>query len=261
VSQSLRRLERELGHELFQRVGRKLVLNAAGQALVEPARDIVRSLDVARATVEAVDGLRGGRLLIVSTPSQSLSPLSGLISRFLDRYPGVEVGVATAAGPDAICDALRAGAAEVGLVAFPNGPLREPGFRIEPVELQSYIVVTRAPDHLPGGQSPLQYADLRGQRLVVGQPGTGMRRVADAILMATDCTIAVQIEQREALLPLVLAGAGVAVVAEAWRSLALAAGLTVRELVTDEVLHVSLVLPLSRLSPAATAFRDLAVGG
>jgi DNA-binding transcriptional LysR family regulator len=88
-----------------------------------------------------------------------------------------------------------------------------------------------------------------------------MRRVADAILMATDCTIAVQIEQREALLPLVLAGAGVAVVAEAWRSLALAAGLTVRELVTDEVLHVSLVLPLSRLSPAATAFRDLAVGG
>jgi DNA-binding transcriptional LysR family regulator len=78
--------------------------------------------------------------------------------------------------------------------------------------------------------------------------------------MATDCTIAVQIEQREALLPLVLAGAGVAVVAEAWRSLALAAGLTVRELATDEVLHVSLVLPLSRLSPAATAFRDIAIG-
>ncbi|MFF1819794.1 LysR family transcriptional regulator [Kribbella sp. NPDC058245] len=258
VSQSLRRLERDLGCELFQRAGRKLVLNAAGHSLVEPARELVRSLDVARATVGAVGGLRGGRLLIVSMPSQSVSPLSSLISRFLDRYPGVEVGVMTATRPDDVCDALRAGTAELGLVAFPNGPLREPGFRIEPVEHQSFIVVARRPDDLPDGDRPLQYEDLRGKRLVVGQPGTGMRRVADAILMATDCRIAVQIEQREALLPLVLDGAGVAVVAESWRSLALAAGLTVRELATDEILHVSLVLPLSPLSPAAAAFRDIA---
>jgi len=258
VSQSLRRLERELGRELFQRAGRRLVLNATGQALVEPARELVRSLDVARATVEAVGGLRSGRLLIASMPSQAVSPLSGLISQFLDRYPGVEVGVVTANRPNDVCDALRGGAAELGLVAVPNEPLREPGFRVEPVEIQSYLVVARGPDDLPGGDRPLHYKDLRGLRLVVGQSGTGMRRVADAILAATDCRIAVQIEHREALLPLVLAGAGVAVVAEAWRSLARSAGLFVRDLTTDEVLHVSLVLPPSRLSPAAGAFRDIA---
>jgi hypothetical protein len=171
----------------------------------------------------------------------------------------VEVDVVTATRADDVCDALRAGAAGLGLAAFPNGPLREPGFRVEPVELHSFIVVARSPDDLPGGNRPLRYEDLRGMRLVVGQPGTGMRRVADVILVATDCDIAVQIERREALLPLVLGGAGMAVVAESWRSLAHASGLTVRELATDEVLHVSLVLPLSRLSPAASAFRDIAI--
>ena len=258
VSQSLRRLERELGCELFQRVGRKLVLNASGHALIEPARELVRSLDFAKATVEAVDGLQGGRLLIASMPSQAVSPLAALISRFLDLYPGVEVGVVTATRPDDVCDALRRGAAELGLVAVPNGPLRESGFRVEPVEIQSYLIVARSPEDLPAGGGALTYQDLQGLRLVVGQPGTGMRRAADAILEATDCKIAVEIEQREALMPLVLAGAGVAVVAESWRTLAESAGLAVRELITDEFLHVGLAIPTSRMSPAAAAFRDIA---
>jgi DNA-binding transcriptional LysR family regulator len=261
VSQSLRRLERELGCELFHRAGRKLVLNAAGHALVEPARELVRSLEVARATVQAVDGLRGGRLLIASMPSQAVSPLSGLISRFLELYPEVEVGVVTATRPDDVCEVLRGGAAELGLVGVPGGPLREPGFRVEPVEVQSYVVVARDSDDLPAGDGPLRAEDLTGLRLVVGQPGTGMRRVADAILATTDCRIAVQIEQREALLPLVLAGVGVAVVADSWRPLAHSAGLAVRTLATDEVLHVGLVRPASRTSPAADAFLRVAGAG
>src|SRR5215210_5438041 len=62
VTQTIRRLESELGTDLFIRQGRGLVLSPAGTALVGPARDVVRALDVARETIAAVDGLRGGRL-------------------------------------------------------------------------------------------------------------------------------------------------------------------------------------------------------
>ncbi|MEJ3653550.1 LysR family transcriptional regulator [Actinomycetes bacterium KLBMP 9759] len=260
ISQSLRRLERELGCELFHRVGRRLVLSAAGRALVEPARELVRSLEVARATVEAAEGLRGGRLHIASMPSQAVSPLAGLISRFLERYPDVEVRVSTAPRPDDVCEALRAGTAELGLVAVPNGPLREPGLRVEPVEIQSFVVVARSDDDLPEGVGPIGPEDLAGSRLVVGRRGTGMRRVADAVLAANGatCRIAVEIEHREALLPLVLAGAGVAVVADSWAPLARSAGMAVRPLATDEELHVSLVGPTSRASPAVDAFLRVA---
>ena len=51
VSQALRRLERDLGAELFLRTGRRLVLTAAGRALVEPARDLLRARDAARDAV------------------------------------------------------------------------------------------------------------------------------------------------------------------------------------------------------------------
>jgi hypothetical protein len=66
VTQTIRRLESELGTELFIRKGRGLVLSPSGVALVGPAREVVRALDVARETVAAVNGLRGGRLRIAS---------------------------------------------------------------------------------------------------------------------------------------------------------------------------------------------------
>ena len=103
-------------------------------------------------------------------------------------------------------------------------------------------------------------SDLRRLPLVVGQPGTGMRRVADAVIAATDCRIVVEIEHREGLLPLVLSGVGAAVVADSWRPLADAVGLQVRRLAVEDELDVSLVWQRHRLSPAAAAFVALAAG-
>lgn len=260
VSQALRRLERELDVELFHRTGRRLVLNSSGRALVDPARDLLRSLDTARATVAAVDGLRGGRLLIVSMPSQAVSPLAPLVGRFRRMYPDVEVAVSTAPRPDGVCEALRLGEAEIGLVAVPNGPLREPGFRVEPVEVQSYILIARDASLLPPGEGRVRPDELAALPLVIGQAGTGMRRAAETVLAVTGCTVAVEIEQREALLPLVLAGVGVAVVADSWAALARAAGLAVRALEIEETLHIGFVVPESRISPAAAAMLQIAAG-
>ncbi|HEX6356335.1 LysR family transcriptional regulator [Actinophytocola sp.] len=55
VSQALRSLERDLGTDLFHRTGRKLVLTPAGERLIDPAREVLRGVELARATVEAVN--------------------------------------------------------------------------------------------------------------------------------------------------------------------------------------------------------------
>lgn len=253
VSHSLRRLEEELGTELFMRRGRGLVLSSAGQALVDPARELVRLLEVARATVESVDGLRGGRLTIASMPSQAVSPLTRMVTEFVNRHPDVEVAVVASDRPEDIREALRTGTAELGVLATPRSLDEYADLHALPIETQPFVLVARPDVDLPAGE-PIDIALLRDLRLIVGQPGTGMRRVADAILAATDCRLAVEIEHREALLPLVLDGVGVAVVAESWRRLAEAVGLSVRALATTEVLHVGLVWQHSRLSPAAAAF-------
>lgn len=254
VTQTIRRLETDLRTKLFLRQGRGLVLSPSGAALVAPAREVVRSLEVARETVDAVEGLRGGRLSIASMPSQVVSPLTRLVAAYAAAYPHVQVAVLAAARPDDVRDALRRGVAEVGVVAAAGTHEAFADLDRIPVETQSFVLVARDDVDLPPGDRPLAVEELSGLRLVAGQPGTGMRRVADAIVAATDCRITVEIEHREGLLPLVLSGVGVAVVADSWRPLADAVGLRVRRLAVEDTLDVGLVWRRHRLSPAAAAF-------
>lgn len=254
VSQALRALERDLGTELFHRTGRSLVLTPAGERLIDPAREVLRGVELARATVEAVHGLRAGRLVISSMPSQAVSPLAAMISRFRAEYPLVEVAVRAAATPPEVIAAVRAGTAELGMLGAPHLGPELAGLAVHRLETQAFVLVAATEADLPAGERVPAEA-LAGQRLIVGQPGTGMRRVADDILRrARGSRIAVEIEHREAVLPLVLARVGVAVLSESWREMARVAGAVVRDLASDEVLRVCLVHRDGRLSPAAAAF-------
>ena len=62
LSQAIAGLERELGVVLFHRVGRGVVLSDAGRQLVEPARQVIRDLATAQATIDAIKGVASGRV-------------------------------------------------------------------------------------------------------------------------------------------------------------------------------------------------------
>lgn len=254
VSQALRALERDLGTDLFHRTGRRLVLTPAGERLIDPARTVLRDVELARATVEAVHGLKSGRLVLSAMPSQAVSPLAPMITRYRAEYPQVEVVVRAAGTPPEVAAAVRAGDAELGMLGTPSIGPELAGLTVHQLETQSFVLVAATEADLPAGE-PVPSDALAGQRLIVGQPGTGMRRVADDILRRSrGSRIAVEIEHREAVLPLVLGGVGVAVLSESWRELARSAGAAVRDLASDEVLRVCLVHREGRLSPAAAAF-------
>jgi DNA-binding transcriptional LysR family regulator len=254
VSQALRALERDLGTDLFHRTGRRLVLTPAGERLIDPARTVLRDVELARATVEAVHGLRSGRLVLSAMPSQAVSPLAPMITRYRVEYPLVEVVVRAAGTPPEVAAAVRAGDAELGMLGTPGLGPELAGLTVHQLETQAFVLVAATSEDLPAGE-PVPTDALAGRRLIVGQPGTGMRRVADDILRRSrGARIAVEIEHREAVLPLVLGGVGVAVLSESWRELARSAGAAVRDLASDEVLRVCLVHREGPLSPAAAAF-------
>src|SRR4051795_217682 len=60
LSDGVRRLERDLGAELFARAGRGVVLTQAGQALRPHAEQILQEVEQAREAVLGVHELRGG---------------------------------------------------------------------------------------------------------------------------------------------------------------------------------------------------------
>jgi DNA-binding transcriptional LysR family regulator len=258
LSQAIRNLERDLGTPLFHRIGRRVVLTEAGQALIEPARQVVRSLEVARATVESVHDLRTGRIEIAAMPSPAVEPLSSMIDRFARRHPGVTLTVRAASWPRTVIEMVRTGVTELGLLAAMDPPVTA-DLTVHPVERHRFVLVTRPDGPFPAG-IPVTGDRLAGQRLIAGQEGTGMRRlVEDLRADGVDLTVAVETEHREAILPLVLKGVGVAVLTEAWTPLAERAGALVLDLEPPSYLDVALVSRKARLTPAASEFLALAM--
>src|SRR5689334_23915410 len=94
MSQAIRELEAELGTDLFHRVGRRVLLTAAGEALVEPARQVLRDVETGRAPVEAVAGLDAGRLDLVALPTLAADPVAPLVGAFRPAHPGIDIALA-----------------------------------------------------------------------------------------------------------------------------------------------------------------------
>ncbi|GAA1768826.1 MULTISPECIES: LysR family transcriptional regulator [Streptomonospora] len=258
LSQAIQRLERELGTALFHRVGRRVQLTAAGRAMVEPARQVLRGLDTTRASVESIKGMLSGRVDIAVMPSQAVEPLTTIVTRFAERFPGVTVNVAAVFTPPEAIEKVREGACELALVGS-GEPLRPVGVQEHPVEMQKFILVA-PPDHPFGDATRAHWSDLAGHRVITYPAGSRGRHLVDRIRAeGVDLHIAVEAGHREAILPLVLNGAGVAVLTESWTRTARSGGAQVLDLDPPTWIRISLLNRDAPLTPAAGAFREIAL--
>jgi DNA-binding transcriptional LysR family regulator len=254
VSQAMRELEAELGTPLFHRVGRGVVLTAAGEALVGPARQVLRDVEVGAAAVTAVTGLVAGRLDLCALATLAVDPVAPLVGAFRVAHPGVTLALADPADTADLAEMVTTGACELGLTVDPTGP-----FRVHALGPQDLLAVFPPGTALPSG--PVPVARLASSPLVTSPVGTSTRALLDDACTTAGVTphIAVVTEQREAILPLVLAGAGATILARPLAETAARLGAAVAPLRPRVSRTVSVIQRDGPLSPAATAF--LAVAG
>jgi DNA-binding transcriptional LysR family regulator len=255
LSQALRAFESELGVRLFHRVGRGLRLSPAGEALIGPARHIQRAFDEARSAITGVLELRTGTLEVASLGTLAVDPMAGLIGRFRAQYPGVEVRVLEPETAEQVGALVRDGACELGAAHLPLSRSRLVARPLGEQELQFVL-----PPKTPAGDRPLGARELARTPLVVSPPGTSTRMLLEQALAEVGVTpqIAVQTAAREAIIPLVLAGAGAALLPAPLAREAQRRGATVRSARPPITRTVGLVHRPGDLSPAATAFLALA---
>ena len=253
LSQGIARVEAELGTLLFDRVGRRVRLTAAGEAFVSPARRLLRDAAVIHDSVRAVAGLERGSLDIVALPTLAADPLAPIVGAFRRAHPGVMVRIAEPETAVAVAEQVWDGQAEVGLAEL---PVVRDELACDALMDQQLVVV------LPPGQPArdLTIQELAEFPLVTTLPGTSTRRlVSDAFAaVGIEPTIAVETGQREAIVPLVLAGAGVAVLPRPIGIIATVHGATLASLHPPLERTIGLVHRLGALSPAAARFCDLA---
>src|ERR671915_1328779 len=91
VSQQIAALEKRAGTKLVDRLSRGVRLTDAGQALVEHAEVVLARLAAAEAELEAIAGIRGGRVRLASFPTAGASLLPPAVALFSERHPEVEL--------------------------------------------------------------------------------------------------------------------------------------------------------------------------
>src|SRR3954464_13668642 len=126
VSQQIAALEREAGTTLVERGARGVRLTQAGRALVVHTDAILARLNAAERELEAIAGLHGGHLRLVSFPSAAASIMPVAIAEFRRRHPAVELSLEPRE-PDEAIACVKSG--ECGGAARPRGGdrLREVG--------------------------------------------------------------------------------------------------------------------------------------
>lgn len=93
LSHNIKRLEQELGTPLFERTSRRVTPTEAGQAIADRARRVLAEVDAARAEVDELRGVLRGRLWIGPLVPAGDLDVPGLVARFSQAHPGIEVGL------------------------------------------------------------------------------------------------------------------------------------------------------------------------
>jgi DNA-binding transcriptional LysR family regulator len=115
ISQQIAALEKSAGATLVDRTSRGVHLTDAGRALVDHAQVVLARLAAAEAELDAIAGVRGGRVRLASFSTASASLLPPALARFSERHPDVELTFSDTEPEDAL-QMLRAAELEVAVV-------------------------------------------------------------------------------------------------------------------------------------------------
>jgi DNA-binding transcriptional LysR family regulator len=251
LSQGVRSLESELGAPLFHRLGRSIALTPAGEAFLGPARQLLRDAGTVAAAVASVAGLRSGHVDLVALPTLAVDPIAPLIGSFRLRHPDVTVRLAEPEDANAVVQMVRDGRSELGFAAapFPDDLSAHDVFAQE-------ILAVCPPGTKVRSRGRLSMAQLASMPLVTTPVGTSTRRLVDDALAgaAVAPRIAVETGQREAIVPLVLEGAGTSFLPAPLARAAAERGAVAVSLEPRLRRRIALIHRRGPLAPAAVAF-------
>src|ERR671925_401655 len=114
VSQQIAALEREAGAVLVERSARGVRLTEAGEAVVRHADHILGRLSEAEAELEAIAGLRGGRLRLAAFESAAATLMPLAIAAFRARHPAIELSMVMGE-PEETMPLLKSGELDLAL--------------------------------------------------------------------------------------------------------------------------------------------------
>ncbi len=143
VSKRIALLEAKLGSSLFDRIGRKVILNEAGKALLPVALRIMQEVKESRRVINNLSGEVSGHLSLVTSHHIGLHRLPEILKKYAQNYPQVRLDLSFMDSENA-CHKIEKGDFELGVVTLPLKPSK----RLQITELwNDPLAIVVAPKH------------------------------------------------------------------------------------------------------------------
>lgn len=145
ISKMVRQLEAELGCSLLLREGRRLHLTDSGQAVYQRGLAILQEFQQLETQLSDITQLKTGELRLGIPPMVGMQ-ITGPISAFRRRYPGVQLNIAEFGGLT-VQQAVLNGELDIAITALPL----EPDVPLDTLELMRHplcVLVPRQPQWL-----------------------------------------------------------------------------------------------------------------
>ena len=183
ASKHIRDLEGELGVELFERRGKRMLgLTVAGRELIELVERILLDADNLKRSADQLAHEDQGNLAIATTHTQARYELPSIITRFKQAFPKVHLELHQC-NPDEIVSMLKAGKVDIGIA---TEALHEHGqlFVCFPFYHWHHAVVVPEGHPLDDGK-PLTLEKIAEHPIVTYHEGvTGRARIDEAFAAA-----------------------------------------------------------------------------
>jgi DNA-binding transcriptional LysR family regulator len=255
LSHQIKRLEQELGVELFHRSRGGVRLTEAGQTLLPRIVRALSEIDAGREEISALTGLQTGRVRLGAMQALGALDLPGVLAQFHRSYPGVEVMLQEEATAR-MQELVAADQLDLAIVALDAGyPDTLVGLEL----LEEPLLLALPPGDPLAELDGIHTDQLRDHPFVLFRTGTGLRTRTDRLCQEAGFLPRVVFEtgNLDRLLALVSAGLGVSLV-PASSAAAARHRIEVVSFVPALTRTVGLVWRADRtLAPAAQAMRDL----
>ena len=119
ISKRISLLEDQLGSKLFDRIGKRVMLNQAGKALLPIARRILQDMKESQLVIDNLNGQVSGDLSLVTSHHIGLRRLPDTLKHFAEDFPQVRLDLAFMDSEDA-CQEIEKGNFELGVVTLPS---------------------------------------------------------------------------------------------------------------------------------------------
>jgi DNA-binding transcriptional LysR family regulator len=257
VSQAVRRLENEIGEKLFDRSSKDGTLTAAGEVLLEYARQMLNLRETAQTAIRDLKDLHQGKV-VLSANEHTVFYLLPLIKEFRRLHPQIKVEVKRGVASRIPSEVMNR-EVELGIISFKPS---DNSVKSLPV-ISDELTLIVSPKHLLANKSSVSIKELGIESFIAHNAVSPYReQVIEAFEKhQTSLNISVELPSLEAIKRLVKMEVGVALVpkitAQAELDNGTLIGLSVRELKLERQLHL-IYKRNSVLSHAAKVFLQVA---